>query len=151
MVRVQSVEGRVDFTRTFTIAPEALRVESTLRTTAQDNFAELVESLPVFLRDGVAGPMNVSTVIEFQQGNAWVHATTDWHDGVSSVRLTRNSAAVLIEFDRPRRVKTADEWWDAYLSRVSCRNVLVDLLAIPDTPQVVRETSVSYRIRSEKK
>ena len=148
----KAVEGRLDYARTFTIAPDALRVETTLRTTGQDNFAELVETLPVFLREGAEGPKNPTTTIDFRRGDeAWTTASGEWIDGVTAVRLSRSGGAVLVEFDRPRRVKLSDQWSDTYLSRAVCRNVLIDLIENSGEPQVVREAKLSFRIRSDQK
>src|SRR5262249_31761933 len=79
----KAIEGGLECTRAFTISPDALRVESKLRTTGQDNFAELRESIPVFLREGPVGPKNpAGTTIEFQRGKEpFAPATIDWVDG----------------------------------------------------------------------
>jgi hypothetical protein len=147
----KAVEGRLEFARTFTLSSDAVQIETKLQTTSQDNFAELFETLPVFLRDGAASDKNPSTKIELRRGNAWVEPSGEWLDGVAAVRLSRFTGAAIIEFDRPRRVKTTDEWADTYLSRVVCRNIVIDLLETNDAPQVVAATAAGYRIRPETK
>lgn len=149
----KAVEGRLDYARIFIIAPDSLRVETKLLTTAQDNFAELYETLPIFLREGVSTPKRpiATTTIEFRHDKAWTTAIDQWTEGVTAVRLARFDGAVLIEFDRPRRVKLSDEWSDTYLSRVVCRNVMIDLIENKDQPQVVREVTMSFRIRPDGK
>ena len=78
----------------------------------------------------------------------WSAAGTEWTERVTAVRLTRFAGAVLVEFSRPRRVKLSPaDWQDTYLSRASCRNVLIDLLENNDQPRVARAASVDYRLR----
>lgn len=151
--QTKAIDGRITLARTFTIAPDSLTVTTTLQTTGQDNFAELYETLPVLLREGPPPTKTpeTATQIEFRTAKGpWTTASGEWADGVTAVRLSRFGGAVLVEFDRPRRVKLGDEWSDKYLSRVVCRNVLIDLIEQNDKPAVVREASVSYRLRAEK-
>ena len=120
-----------------------------LTTTGQDTFAELVETLPVFLREAARQPAATPTSIEFRRGGEWQQAGVDWTDKATAVRLTRFGGAVIIEFDRERRVKLSPaEWNDTYLSKAACRNVLVDLLERNDQPGVVTHASVRYRIQA---
>ena len=70
---------------------------------------------------------------------------------MTAVRLARFGGAVLVEFERPRRVKLGDEWSDKFLSRVVCRNVLIDLIEQNDKPAVVLEATAAYTVRAEKK
>ena len=56
-------------------------------------------------------------------------ATEAFADKVSTVRLTRFGASVVITFDRPCRLKLAPLWADTYQTRSACRNLLIDLLA----------------------
>ena len=145
----KALDGRLNYARTFTIEPDALTVETVLTTTGQDTFAELVETLPVFLREAARQPAATPTSIEFRRGGEWQQAGVDWTDKATAVRLTRFGGAVIIEFDRERRVKLSPaEWNDTYLSKAACRNVLVDLLERNDQPGVVTHASVRYRIQA---
>ena len=147
----KALDGRLDYSRTFTLAADALRVATTLQSTGQDAFAELYETLPVFLRDTAQQDKAQPTTIELERNKTWSAATTNWTDQVTAARLTRFTGAVLIEFDRPRRVKLSPaEFRDTYLSRASCRNLLIDLLENKDQPLVAHTASVSYRLRSVK-
>ncbi len=143
------LDGRLDYARTFTLSPAELRVETTLQSTGQDALGELYETLPVFLRESREQAKAAPTQIEFRRPQAWAAAGTNWTEQVSAVRLTRFGGAVLVEFDRPRRVKLSPaDWEDTYLSRASCRTVLIDLLENQDRPRVARSAAVSYRLRA---
>lgn len=77
----------------------------------------------------------------------WQPATDKFAD-VQAVRLTRFDGAVLITFDRPRRVKlSAADWSDTFLSRGMARNVLIDLMETNDVAgKIARAKRLSYRI-----
>ncbi|MCE9533054.1 MAG: hypothetical protein K8T89_18300 [Planctomycetes bacterium] len=144
--------GRLEYARAFTFEEGSIKVESTLRSTGQDTIAELYETIPVFLRDTQMQPKATPTAIEFRIGDAWKPASEIWFEGVTAVRLTRFDGAVEIVFEQPRRVKLSPaEWVDTYLSRIACRNVLIDLLENKDKPKVLREAAVSYRVMAGKK
>jgi hypothetical protein len=79
-----------------------------------------------------------------------VPASADWAEGVAAVRLTRFTGSVIITFDWPRRLKLApEEWADTYLSKATCRNLLIDLLENKDQPKVLRLPTVSYHLQAE--
>lgn len=140
------LEGRLDYARSFTIAPESLTVETTIKSSGQDTLSELYETLPVFLREGVKMP---ATSIEFRSGKDWVAASGEWFDNAKGVRLKRFDGAVEIEFDRPRRIKlSASDWADTFITRVSCRNILIDLLESGDQPKVLRDARVKYTLKA---
>jgi hypothetical protein len=146
----KALDGQLDYARTFTIEPESLTVETTIKTSQQDTFTEMVETLPVFLREATNQPKLQPTAIELRRKDAWQSASVDWTDDVTAVRLSRFGGAVLIEFDRPRRIKLApNEFNDTYLSRASCRNLLIDLLENNDQPTVLSSAQVRYRIQAE--
>lgn len=151
--QTKSLDGRVQLARTFTLGKESVGVETKLETTAQDNFAELFETIPVLLREGPPPKMgpDTATKIEFAIGTGpFVAASGEWTDGVTAVRLTRFGGAAIVKFDRPRRVKLGDEWSDKFLSKVVCRNIVLDLIEKNDQPEVVRQASASYTIQAEK-
>ena len=80
----------------------------------------------------------------FQQlaDGKWAPATDTYTEKVTAARLTRFSGAVVITFDRPRRVKLAPaDWVDTYMSRATCRNILIDLLD-------GAEKTISYEINA---
>lgn len=153
--QTKALDGRLDYRRDFTLLPDGIRVETQLHTTGQDNFAELYESLPVLMREGpppAKGPdLAPATTIEFRTGRGpWTAASAEWIDGVTAVRLSRFGGAAIVEFERPRRVKLGDPWSDKFLSKVICRNVLIDLIEKNGKPEVVREAKTGYTIRAEK-
>lgn len=146
----KALDGRLDYRRTFTIDSDSVTVETAINSSSQDTFAEMVETLPVFLREAQAQPQAVPTTIELRQNDKWIAASIDWTDGVTGVRLSRFGGAVLIEFDRKRRVKLSpQEWNDTYLSRASCRNLMIDLVENGDRPTVLSSASVRYKIFGE--
>ncbi|QDU28117.1 hypothetical protein ETAA8_32100 [Anatilimnocola aggregata] len=146
----KALDGRVDYARTFTIEPDALTVETTIKTSQQDTFVEMVETLPVFLRDAQSQASVQPTTIEFRQEGKWEPASASWSNKVTAVRLSRFTGAVVVEFDRARRLKLSpQDWNDTYLSRAACRNVLIDLIENNDQPTVLANASVRYRIQPE--
>lgn len=145
------LEGHLRYARTFTIERGSLKVETKLDSTGQDTIAELYETLPVFLRDTAQQAKATPTSIQFQAAGKWSPASVVWVEEVSAIRLSRFAGAVEITFDRPRRVKLADsDWIDPYLSKASCRNVLIDLMENRDQPRVLTSASVGYRIQAVK-
>lgn len=147
-----TLRGQISYQRTFRVDSDDLRVETIVTGDGQDRFAELYETLPVYLHDARRQPMAQPTSIEFRIGDAWQPATADYQEEVVAVRLNRFAGAVEIRFDHPRRVKLSPEdWKDTYLTRAVCRNVLIDLLENKDQPAAVKKATVSYRIAPAKK
>lgn len=144
------LEGRIRFTRTFTLAEKGVRVETKVHSPGQDKVAELVETLPVFLMEASRQPKAKPTTIEFEVKGKWSPATDAYTENVTAVRLSRFTGSVRIALDRPRRLKLSPAvWTDRYLSRASCRNVMIDLLD-GVSPAVWRgEQTVSYAIEPE--
>ncbi len=146
------LDGQIQYARTFSIGAQSCEVATTLQAAGQDTLAELVETIPVFLREAQTQAKSEPTRIEFQRGADWTAASDAWCENVSAIRLTRFTGAVRITFDRPRRVKlSAADWADTYLSRATCRNVLIDLLEQADQPQVFKAAATRYRIAPESK
>lgn len=148
----KALTGKIDFTRRFTVRSSHLEVETTLTGDGADSIAELYEVIPVYHRNAMGQPETVRTTIEFKAGGKWSPATEQFTEGVEAIRLSRFTGSVLITFDKPRRVKLAPEWVDGFMSRATCRNVLIDLLESGDTPAAVKESrTVHYKIEAEKK
>ncbi len=147
LAQTNVLTGALDYRRTFTIGPESLRVETRISGDGKDSVAELVETIPVFLRDLLLNT-NVPVTIEFQAGGKWVPATADYQAKVKAVKLTRYSGAVQIAFDQPQRVKLSPvEWRDTFITRAVCRNVTIDLLGGNGKPAALREArTVKYEI-----
>ena len=145
----EQIAGRYDYARTFSLADAGVNVETTIAGDGLEPVAELYETLPVFLRDAKSlGPEDPKTTIEFQVGKDWTAATDAYAANVKAVRITRFTGAVVVSFDRPRRVKLSPaDWKDAFLTGAICRNVLIDLLENGDQPAAVQAPrKVSYRI-----
>ena len=141
--------GKLEYTRTFKIEPDGLRVATQIQGDERDQIAELYETLPVFLRDAGLQPDAVPTSIEFQSAGAWLPATDKWQEQVTAVKLTRFEGAVQITFDTPRRVKLSPtDWTDTWFTKAMCRNVMVDLLENKDQAKAVKTASVSYRLHA---
>lgn len=137
------LEGRIAFERTFCLEPHRVRIETRVSGTGQDTLTELYETIPVFLRESKKQSAVAPTAIEFVVDGVAAPATTNWHERVSAVRLSRFSGAVRLTFARPRRVAlSASDWTDSYMTRACCRNVLIDMLD-GQGPAVFREAAVS--------
>jgi len=79
-----------------------------------------------------------------------VPADATWVEKVKAVRIRRFQGAVVVTFDSPRRVKLSPaDWADTFLSKASCRNVLIDLLETGDKPSTVKNAkSVAYLVEA---
>jgi len=137
--------GELTYARHFTIEPGAVRVETTLASDGKDRLNELIETLPVYLRD--AKSKAVPTAVEFQAGGTWEPAGSEWRNGVTAVRLTRFEGTVEITFEEPQRIRLSDaDWTDSYITRASCRNILIDLLDQKKPLPAAVTRTVAYRI-----
>lgn len=144
-----ALAGRIDYHRTFRLEADGVRIETRLDGDSRDQIAELYETIPIYLRDAQRQPNAVPTTIEFRSNDAWSPAADQWCEQVTMVRLSRFNGVVEIVFDQPRRVKLSSaEWSDTWFTRATCRNLMIDLLDLPDQPQAVKETSVAYRLRA---
>lgn len=144
----QSITGKYQYERKFQLDAKGVRVETTLHGDGAESVAELYEVLPVYLRDAKDQATATPTAIEFQVAGKWTPATERFAENVQAVRLTRFTGAVVVTFERPRRVKLSPtEWADTYLSRGTARNVLIDLLENGDRALPVKGSrTVAYRI-----
>ncbi len=119
------------FERTFHIEPERLTVKISLERKGAVEIAELYEVLPIFIRERDRHEEHASTQIEFQTRSGWNVAEDDrMHQDVTAVRITRYHFRhpVVFRLDRPRPVKLSSvEWFDGYMSSVTCRNIMIDL------------------------
>jgi hypothetical protein len=144
-----TLASKIDYTRTFTIDDKGVSVETTLSGDGKEPVAELYETLPVLLRDPQSqGKDDPNPTIEFQAAEKWAPATEAYVEGVKAVRITRFGGAILITFNKPRRMKlSAADWNDTFITRATCRNVMVDLLESGDKPAVLKDAKkVAYRI-----
>lgn len=143
----QVLAGALAYTRAFAIEPGAVRVETTLASDGKDRLTELVETLPVYLRDTKNQAAAAPTAIEFQSAGAWQPAGAEWVDKVTAIRLTRFEGAVEVTFDQPQRVRLSDaDWVDTYITRAACRNILIDLLEQGKPMTGPGTRTVAYRI-----
>lgn len=142
------LDGRLTYEREFTIHEDSLHVQTSLASTGQDVIAELYDTIPVFLRELRKQSKAKPTTIEFEVEKKFSAATAEWTDRVRAIRLQRFDGSVQITFDRPRRVRLSDvDWSDSYISRATCRNILIDLLD-GQSPAVPRSVGVGYTIAS---
>jgi len=143
------LESPLDYRRNFTLTEDQLHVKTTLQGTGDNKLLELVETIPVYLRDLQYQRKAEPTKIEFQIAGKWSPGSPDYQDAVVAVRLTRFDGSVLITFDRARRVKLSSaDWQDTYMSRAACRNIIVDLLDGKESI-VFHEAQVGYTIAPE--
>ncbi|MDA1142865.1 MAG: hypothetical protein O3B01_30255 [Planctomycetota bacterium] len=137
------LEGRISYQREFTVGNESVRIQTNIRSTGQDSIAELYETIPVLIRETQA---KEATKIEFVVDGKLVPGTAEWQVNVNSIVLSRFGGGVRIDFDTPQRVKLSpSEWSDTFMTRVTCRNIMVDLLHA-DKPVVLRTAEASYSI-----
>ena len=137
----------IRYDRALTIGSDFVHVQSVVTNLGEVPIAELYETLPVFLREAKRQPDADPTKIEFEVDGSLKPATAEYQEGVTAVLLTRFDGAVRVTFDRPRRVKLSPEdWADTYLTRATCRNVMIDLLENEDQPQLLKQTTINYRI-----
>jgi len=145
------LEGRIEYRREFTVGPESVQVQTTIKSSGQDTIAELYETIPVFLREAARQRKVEPTRIEFVVAGKRLPATAGWQEKVTAVRLSRFSGTVQVVFETPRRVRLSEkDWVDTYLSRAACRNIMIDLLS-GATPVVLKEAGVSYTITPGRK
>ena len=143
-----TILGKYEYSRQFQIDGAGIAIETTLRGDGKDQIVELYETLPVYLRDSQRQPTVVPTKFEFLVAEKWTQATESLVRA-SAVRLTRFDHAVLITFDRARRVKLSpEEWSDTYISRGMGRNVLINLRDADDAEPVIEPKSIRYRLTS---
>jgi len=142
--------GQLSYSRKFHVDDKGVRVETTVTGDGKDTIAELYETLPVYNRDIRAQPKAGPAVVEFQAAGKWVPADATWVEKVKAVRIRRFQGAVVVTFDSPRRVKLSPaDWADTFLSKASCRNVLIDLLETGDKPSTVKNAkSVAYLVEA---
>ncbi len=124
-------DATLAFERSFTIEPQRLAVAINLERKDPVEVTELYEVLPVFIRERNRHEDHESTQIEFQTRSGWTVPEDDrLHPDVTAVRITRYHFRhpVVFRFDRPRPVKLSPvEWFDGYMSSVTCRNIMIDL------------------------
>ncbi|MCX5658537.1 MAG: hypothetical protein NTW19_02300, partial [Planctomycetota bacterium] len=139
--------GKLSYARTFTIDDKGVGVETKVTGDGKETLGELVETIPVFLRDAASQAKAAPTTIEFQVGDAWAPATEAYTEKVSAVRLKRFEGAVVVRFDKPQRAKLSPkEWNDTWFTKAMARNVMVDLLASGDKPAAVKDVrTLKYR------
>lgn len=124
-----TLKGKIEYQRNFAIEADAIRIESQVTPHGKDKLSELYETIPVYLRDARRQAKTPPTKIEWTIGEQRLPATADFAEGVTAVLLHRFDGSVRIQFDRPRRVKLSPaDWADPYLTRATCRNVMIDLL-----------------------
>lgn len=143
------LQAPIDYQRTFELEAGAVQVTTQLSGTGRDKLTEMVETIPVFLREMQSQRKQLPTRIEFLIDGKWQKATSTYQAGVTAVRLSRFAGQVQIDFDRARRVRLADsDWQDNYMSRAACRNILIDLLENDDQPVVFENAETKYRIHA---
>lgn len=143
----RALQGRLDYARSFRLAPDGVRIETRVAGDGADMLTELYEVIPALHRDYHQGT-GVTARIEFRQGGAWVAASPALAENVTAIRITRFNGAAIVTLDRARRVKLSPgETSEGFLTGGVSRNILIDLLENSDKPAAIKEAkSVSYRI-----
>jgi hypothetical protein len=141
----ECLKGTLKYKRAFAIGKDGVLIQTWVESDGQDKLAEMCETIPIFLGDGVppTGPRPIT--IQFQVGDKWQDAGTEYQENVKAVKVTRYGGAIVITLDKPQRVKLSpQEWQDNYQSRATCRTILIDLLG--KDPAAFKSASVSYTI-----
>lgn len=124
----KSLEGKIEYKRTFNVGPDAVRVETSVTSDGVDKLAELYEVIPAFHREESLQEKIVAK-IELQSGGSWTSATTAYSEKVTAIRITRFTGAILVQLESPRRVKLSPgETGPGFLTSGVNRNILIDLL-----------------------
>jgi len=141
----ESLKGTLRYERIFEVLAQGVRIQTSVQSDGQDRLAEMCETIPIFLGEGLAPTVPRPVSIQFQAGDQWRAAGTDFQSGVKAVKVTRFGGAILITFDQPQRVKLSpQDWQDNYQSRATCRTILIDLLG--ENPAAFRQTILQYTI-----
>lgn len=146
--------GTMKYSRVFRLDDSGVSVETLFSGDGRETIAELYETIPVFHRDTKLQPQAALAQIEFQSSDGkWTAASNVWSEQVKAVKITRFAGAVVVAFDKPRRVKLSPaDWKDTFLTRATSRSVLIDLLENSDKPLALKDAKkVSYRISPVKK
>ncbi len=123
------LQGEVRYERTFTADTSGLSIETRVTSDGKDTFAELYETIPVFLRDAREQSAQKPASIFFQTGKEWSEARAEPQAGVKAVKIERFDGAVVITFAKPARVRLSPEVWaDRYQSGATCRTIMIDLM-----------------------
>lgn len=131
----KAFSGRIDYSRSFRISRDGLRIATTVTAVDTGPLSEMYETLPVFHREGRAPQLDesIATNIEFLTSGRWGPATEDPQDSVTAVRLTRFNGKVKVTFDEPQQLRLSpSEWKDTYMTRAVCRNILINCLPASD-------------------
>jgi hypothetical protein len=136
---------KLNYERTFAVRPNGLIVRTTLKSATPVQFAELRETLPVFLHEQYR-VKDTPVKIQFQVGDNWLDATPEPQANVKGVRIGRFQGAVTITFDRPRTVALAPrDWTDGFQTQATCRTLFIDLLD-GRGPQAIDDIGVEYTL-----
>ena len=142
------LRGTMTYQRRFTGDADGVTVESSVHSDTKDVLAEMVETIPFFLKDAKVHRAEAPPPFgfEFQVGSTWSEATAEPVDNVTAIRVHRHRGAVEVRLEKPSRVRLSpNEWTDLYHSRAICRNVLIDY-PLPDKPGEPFEARMTYRI-----
>ncbi|MBA4066700.1 MAG: hypothetical protein C0501_23940 [Isosphaera sp.] len=145
LLPAKDVKAAPAYRRRFRVGPDGVAVRTELECAAPVKFAELVETLPVFLHE--AGQVKDANVrIEFRVGGTWEEAGGTPRAKVEAVRVGRLKGGTVVTFDRPRTVGLSPgNWTDGFQTQATCRTVLVDLLDGAG-PKAVGAAVVEYTV-----
>lgn len=143
-----AIAGQVDYTRTFKLKPDGMRITSMLSSDEVDGIQELWETIPLFLRDKAQNEPDAE--VAFYSQGAWVAASTELSEEVTGIRTTRFGQSIYFIFEKPHRMKLSPEVWSASQVGSRIRTVLVDMLDNDSVTSMPDFTFVSYTISPEK-
>lgn len=147
------ITGAVHYTRSMSLGPRGVVVETRLESDGTDRVTDLCEIIPLLLHDTkgqVPTPERPGLVVPhrvlFAVGEKIIEPGENFVDGVSAVQVDRFSGGVVIRFATPQRVRLGEVWTDMYQSAMSLQNLLIDLLGGASGPTPLPSVSVRYRI-----
>ncbi|MCX5660872.1 MAG: hypothetical protein NTW19_14295 [Planctomycetota bacterium] len=139
-------ESGLQYERTFTLDKAKLRVQTQVTSDGKEQFAELYETIPVFLRETAA---QAATKIEFEVAGtgAWAEARAGKTENVEKVRLNRFKGAAIITFAKPQTIVLSEKpWKDGFQTQAECWNLRIDLLAGQTLPATIKTVGTDFTV-----
>lgn len=137
------ISGTANYSREFDIREGGVGITSTLTSSSGDSVQELWEIIPLFVRHtSQSDTEDATNTVSFLVEGSWITGATSTTEGVQSVRLSRFSDDVYINFTEEQTVKLSSSTWTT--DNALLQNLYIDLLRGGST--LPASTTVSYTI-----
>lgn len=134
----------LQYERHFTLDAKGLRVKTQVTSDGKEQFAELYETIPVFVRETSDQP---ATTVELQVAGQWSPAKPGKTEKVQAARLNRFKGSAVIAFASPQTVAFSEKpWKDGFQTQAEVWNLRIDLLAGQSLPATIKTAGVEYTI-----